>query len=82
MKTTKLKTLIIGLAILFCGICIGCHKDDLSFINGLRVEETTTCSMSPASLPAPTVNYQRMNVYGKYYIIFTTSQGGIFVIKE
>ena len=82
MKTKKLKTLLIGLAILFCGIFIGCHKDDISLINNLHAEDKTTCSMSPAPVPAPTVNYQRMNVYGKYYIIFTTSQGGIFVIKE
>ena len=35
-------------------------------------------------LPAasPSVNYTRMFVYGNYYIVFTQSNGGMFVIKE
>lgn len=79
------KRLIIGLIVFICGILIGCHKDDYSFVNTLNAnppEEYTNISMLPSPVPAPSVSYQRMNAYGKYYLVFTTSQGGIFVIKE
>lgn len=84
MKTSKIKTLFIGILILLCGIFIGCHKDDFSLVSEANAEtaEYTAASMMPSPVPAPSVNYQRMNVYGHYYLVFTTSQGGIFVIKE
>jgi hypothetical protein len=82
---TNFKRLIICLIVFVCGILIGCHKDDYSFVNTLNAsipEEYINVSMSPSPVPAPSVSYQRMNAYGKYYLVFTTPQGGIFVIKE
>lgn len=89
MKTTsKFKTILFVILILMAGIFIGCHKDDFSLVGQVNAETTEyqmdymTTSMSPSPVPAPSVSYQRMNVYGKYYLVFTTSQGGLFVIKE
>ncbi|MBQ2187579.1 MAG: hypothetical protein II401_03335 [Bacteroidales bacterium] len=67
--------LIIVVIVFIAGWLIG-KGEKTSFINNLNA--------NPMELPAasPSVNYTRMYVYGNYYIVFTQSNGGMFVIKE
>lgn len=67
--------IIIIVLVFMAGWLIG-NGDKNSIVNTLQAE--------PLELPAtaPSVEYTKVFAYGNYYLVFTQSNGGIFVIKE
>lgn len=67
--------LIIVVLVFMAGWLIG-NSNKISFVKTLQAE--------PLELPAtaPSVEYTKVYAYGNYYLVFTQSNGGIFVIKE
>ena len=71
----KIIQIIIVLFIGLFGYFIGSNINN-NIITAAKAEPVMSNS------PAPYVDCQRMYVYGKKYIIFTSSSGGLFVIRD